>query len=59
MITPEQADQVANSILNQPRKALDEKQEKRSIREHAERLRRHSQLIPAFTGALTVNVAMD
>lgn len=59
MIRPEQADQVADSILDQARTALEEKQEKRSIRERAARLRRHSPLIPAFISAGTVYVAMD
>ena len=58
MITPEHADQIADSILDQPRKALEEKHEKRRIREQTARRRRHSPLIPAFISAVTVYVAM-
>jgi hypothetical protein len=59
MITPKQAEQVADSLLDQPRRALDAKREKRGSIERAERARRESPVLPAFLAALTVYIALD
>ena len=59
MITNDQAEQVANSILEQPQKELDAKRSQREAVATAERRRRESPLIPALVAAMTVLVALE
>ena len=59
MITQDQAEQVANSILEQPQKELDAKRSHRIAVATAVRRRRESPLIPALISAMTVLVALE
>ena len=58
MITPEQAGQVADTLLDEPRKDLERNREKREAAESSERRRRESPMFPAFIAAITVTVAL-
>ncbi len=59
MITRDQAEQAADSLLDQSKKELSAKQDKRAKLASAEQRRRESPLIPAFVAAITVYVALD
>ena len=59
MVTPKQAEKVASTLLDEARKALEAKQEKRRAIAAAGRRRRESPLIPAFIAAATVAVSLD
>jgi hypothetical protein len=58
MITREQAEQAANSILEQPEAEPGSRQEKMARRAAAAQRRRESPLIPALTAALTTIAAL-
>ncbi len=53
MITRDQAEQAADSLLDQSKKELSAKQDKRAKLASAERRRRESPLLPAFVAAIT------
>lgn len=59
MITQDQAEQVANNILEQPQKELDAKRSQRRAVATAVRKRRESPLFPALIAAITVLVALE
>ncbi len=59
MITRDQAEQAADSLLDQSKKELSAKQDKRAKLASAEQRRRESPLIPAFVASITVYVALD
>lgn len=59
MITRDQANEVADSLLEQPRKELGTRQDKRSGLKSAGQRRRESPVFPAFIAAITVYGALD
>ena len=59
MITYEQAERVADTLLDEPQKELERNREKRDSAESAERRRRESPLLPAFFAAIAVTVALS
>ena len=58
MVTPTQAEKVADALMDEPRRALDDKQVKRNKAAEAERRRRESPLLPALISAIVVSVAL-
>ena len=59
MTTSEQAEQVADTLLEEPRKELERKREKRDAAESSARRRRESPLLPAYFAAIAVIVALE
>lgn len=58
MVTPTQAEKVADALLDEPQRALGAKQVKRNEAADAERRRRESPLLPALISAVAVSVAL-
>lgn len=59
MVTPTQAEKVADALLDESRRALRTKQVKRKETADAERRRRESPLLPALISAIAVSVALS
>ena len=59
MTTKEQAEKAADSLLEEPRRALDEDRKKRKDALQDAVARRNSPLIPAFVAAITVMISMQ
>jgi hypothetical protein len=58
MMTPEQSEQAAESLLDQPKAELRARQEKRANIASAERRRLESPFIPAVVAAVTTIAAL-
>ena len=59
MTTKDQAEKVAESLLEEPRRAIDEERKKRDDAQQDAIVRRKSPLIPAFVAAITVMISMQ
>ncbi len=59
MITRDQAEKAADSLLDQSKKELSAKQDKRAKLALAEQRKRESPLFPAFVAAITVYGSLD
>ena len=58
-MNPEQAAQLADNVMEEARRDLEEKRQARDRANARERSRRDSPAVPAFTAALTVWLAMQ